>query len=103
MGVGRTDTMEGTSEEYSDSEEYDGESSSYSDSDVDGVDEKEEEILREVRGSHLFRHACSRRSCPPPTPTPTSERRPGTMLTPVLDPVRAAPALRWNTSLLTCC
>ena len=30
MGVGRTDTMEGTSEEYSDSEEYDGESSSYS-------------------------------------------------------------------------
>ena len=39
MGVGRTDTMEDTSEEYSDSEEYDGESSSYSDSDVDGVDE----------------------------------------------------------------
>ena len=94
MGVGRTDTMEGTSEEYSDSEEYDGESSSYSDSDVDGVDEKEEEILREVR-------------CPPPhthTHPPTSERRPGTMLTPVLDPVVcAAPALRWNTSLLTCC
>ena len=90
--------MEGTSEEYSDSEEYDGESSSYSDSDVDGVDEKEEEILREVRGAHD--------GDAPPTHTHphTSERRPGTMLTPVLDPVVcAAPALRWNTSLLTCC
>ena len=100
MGVGRTDTMEGTSEEYSDSEEYDGESSSYSDSDVDGVDEKEEEILREVRGAHL-RHDGA--APPPHTHTPTSERRPGTMLTPVLDPVCAAPPLRWNTSLLTCC
>ena len=103
MGVGRTDTMEGTSEEYSDSEEYDGESSSYSDSDVDGVDEKEEEILREVRGA-FFGTLVHDGDAPPPTPTPTSERRPGTMLTPVLDPVVcAAPALRWNTSLLTCC
>ena len=89
MGVGRTDTMEGTSEEYSDSEEYDGESSSYSDSDVDGVDEKEEEILREVRGA-FFGTLVHDGDAPPHTPTPTSERRPGTMLTPVLDPVCAA-------------
>lgn len=102
MGVGRTDTMEGTSEEYSDSEEYDGESSSYSDSDVDGVDEKEEEILREVRGA-FFGTLVHDGDAPPHTPTPTSERRPGTMLTPVLDPVCAASPLRWNTSLLTCC
>ena len=95
MGVGRTDTMEGTSEEYSDSEEYDGESSSYSDSDVDGVDEKEEEILREVRGA--FFGTLVHDGDAPPTP-PTSERRPGTMLTPVLDPVCAASPLRWNTS-----
>ena len=60
--------MEGTSEEYSDSEEYDGESSSYSDSDVDGVDEKEEEILREAEepsSARLF----TTEMPPPPTHT----------------------------------
>ena len=69
MGVGRTDTMEGTSEEYSDLEEYDGESSSYSDSDVDGVDEKEEEILREVRGA-FFGTLVHDGDAPPPHPHP---------------------------------